>query len=113
MGAAAPDLLAYLGPAIGPTAFEVGRDVRDAFLVTDPGADDAFRPHREGKWLADLFLLARRRLARCGVRRIYGGGVCTYRDQARFYSYRRDQTTGRMAAFIWLEDSPPAAARHL
>ncbi len=104
MGAAADDLLAYLGPAIGPSAFEVGADVRDAFLATDAGAADAFKPHRERKWLADLFALARRRLSRCGVTRIYGGGICTYRDATRFYSYRRDRATGRMAALIWLDD---------
>jgi YfiH family protein len=112
MGAAADDLLAYLGPAIGPSAFEVGADVRDAFLAGDSGAGDAFAPHGEGKWLADLFTLACRRLARCGVTRVYGGGLCTYRDAARFYSYRRDRTTGRMAALIWL-DTSPAAARNL
>ena len=104
MGAAATDLLAYLGPAIGPSAFEVGADVREAFLAADAGAEDAFKPHREGKWLADLFALARRCLTRCGVRHIYGGGMCTYNDPARFYSYRRDRTTGRMAALIWLDD---------
>jgi YfiH family protein len=104
MGVAAEELLAFLGPAIGPQAFEVGVDVRDAFLAADPAADDAFKPLREGKWLADLFLLARQRLTRGGVHRIYGGGLCTYRDPARFYSYRRDKTTGRMAALIWLED---------
>jgi purine-nucleoside/S-methyl-5'-thioadenosine phosphorylase / adenosine deaminase len=104
MDVAAEDVLAYLGPAIGPSAFEVGADVRDAFLAADPGAGDAFTPYREGKWRADLFVLARRRLARCGVKQIYGGGLCTYRDAARFYSYRRDRTTGRMAALIWLDD---------
>lgn len=104
MGAPAADLLAYLGPAIGPTAFEVGADVRDAFLSADQGADAAFQQHAEGKWLADLFALARRRLKACGVTRIYGGGLCTYRDPARFYSYRRDRTTGRMAALIWLDN---------
>ena len=104
MGAAPDQLLAFLGPAIGPTAFEVGADVRDAFLAADPAAGDAFKPHRQGKWLADLFRLARHRLARHGVHRIYGGGVCTHSDPARFYSYRRDQTTGRMAAMVWLAD---------
>jgi YfiH family protein len=104
MGVDAGELLAYLGPAIGPAAFEVGTDVREAFLASDPAASAAFRPHREGKWLADLFLLARQRLARLGVRRIFGGGLCTVRDAARFYSYRRDKTTGRMAALIWLDD---------
>jgi polyphenol oxidase len=105
MGVPADELLAFLGPAIGPAAFEVGADVRDAFLAADPAADAAFRPQREGKWLADLFLLARQRLARAGVHRISGGGLCTLQDPARFYSYRRDKTTGRMAALIWLDDA--------
>lgn len=102
MGVAPASVLAYLGPAIGPSAFEVGADVRDAFLAADAGAGDAFKPHSGSKWLADLFQLARRRLLRCGVRGIYGGGLCTYSDPARFFSYRRDKTTGRMAALIWL-----------
>ena len=94
-------LLAYLGPGIGPGAFEVGADVRDAFLAGDAQAEAAFRPHASGKWLADLFLLARRRLARAGVGAVYGGGLCTYSDAQRFFSHRRDRTTGRMAAVIW------------
>jgi YfiH family protein len=94
-------LLAYLGPGIGPGAFEVGADVRDAFLAGDAQAEAAFRPHASGKWLADLFLLARRRLARAGVNAVYGGGLCTYSDAQRFYSYRRERVTGRMAAVIW------------
>jgi len=105
MGVKANDLLAFLGPAIGPAAFEVGADVRDAFLAADAAAAAAFTPHREGKWLADLFLLGGQRLARAGVHRIYGGGLCTFSDPARFYSYRRDRTTGRMAALIWLADA--------
>ena len=105
MGVKANGLLAFLGPAIGPAAFEVGADVRDAFLAADAAAAAAFTPHREGKWLADLFLLGGQRLARAGVHRIYGGGVCTVSDPARFYSYRRDRTTGRMAALIWLADA--------
>jgi hypothetical protein len=94
-------LLAYLGPGIGPQAFEVGADVRDAFLQSDVKAHVAFRPAAPGKWLADLFLLARQRLARAGVGQISGGTDCTYSDPRRFYSYRRDRTTGRMAAVIW------------
>ncbi len=104
MGVAPDEVIAYLGPAIGPDAFEVGADVRNAFVVADPGAGAAFTAYREDKWLADLFELARRRLARCGVQRVFGGGLCTYRDPARFYSYRRDKTTGRMAALIWLAE---------
>lgn len=98
------ELLAYLGPGIGPGAFEVGPDVRNAFIARVPQAAAAFAPHVPGKWLADLFLLARQRLRRAGVESIHGGGVCTYTDAARFFSYRRDKTTGRMAALIWREE---------
>jgi hypothetical protein len=98
------DLLAYLGPAIGPAAFEVGAEVRDAFVAVDPAAAGAFRPHKPGKWLADLFELARQRLATAGVSSVFGGGQCTYSDPARFFSHRRDKVSGRMAALIWIED---------
>lgn len=101
-------LLAYLGPAIGPAAFEVGDDVRDAFLAHDRAAAVAFKPHGSGKWLADLFTLGRQRLAGCGVTRVYGGTDCTVADPQRFYSYRRDKVTGRMAALIWLTDETSA-----
>lgn len=100
----APDrLLAWLGPAIGPQAFEVGDEVREAFLDGDARAGDAFRAGRPGKWYADLYALARRRLARCGVTRIHGGGLCTHTDSTRFFSHRRDTVSGRMAALVWLE----------
>lgn len=99
------EILAWLGPAIGPGAFEVGGEVRDTFVAEDPGAAADFRAHGPGKWLADLFGLARRRLARMGVTRVYGGGLCTYSDRARFYSFRRDGATGRMASLIWLADA--------
>jgi hypothetical protein len=102
-GAAPAELLAYLGPAIGPSAFEVGADVYDAFLGRDPLSAQAFTAYRPGKWLADLFLLARQALGRTGISHIYGGGQCTFSDQQRFFSYRRDRTTGRMAALIWRE----------
>lgn len=95
------DLLAWLGPAIGPDAFEVGPEVREAFIHKDAGAETAFKRHGE-KWLADLYLLARQRLQKMGVHQIYGGDFCTYSDAHRFYSYRRDQVTGRMASLIWL-----------
>ena len=99
--------LAYLGPAIGAAAYEVGAEVRDAFLAADPGGEPeseaAFAPGAPGKFHADLYALARRRLARCGVSRIYGGGRCTYTERERFYSYRRDGATGRMASLIWIE----------
>jgi YfiH family protein len=100
----AHNLLAYLGPAIGPAAFEVGAEVRDAFVAADPAAARAFHPYKPDKWLADLFLLARQRLERAGVSGIYGGGQCTLSDPARFYSHRRDKVSGRMAALIWIED---------
>jgi YfiH family protein len=104
MDIAADKLLAYLGPAIGPSAFEVGADVRDAFLARSADAASAFIAHKPGKWLADLFALARQRLRASGVRQIYGGGLCTYSDPRRFFSHRRDKVTGRMAALIWLTD---------
>lgn len=102
MNVAPARLLAWLGPAIGPQAFEVGEDVRQAFLGHYAGAAQAFAPHGDGKWLADIYLLARQRLALLGVARVYGGGLCTYSDSERFYSYRRDGATGRMASLIWL-----------
>lgn len=95
-------LLAWMGPAIGPRAFEVGADVRDQFLAHDRAAADAFIPTIEGKWLGNLYILAQQRLNALGVTHIYGGGECTYRDAERFYSFRRDKTTGRMASLIWL-----------
>jgi len=104
MGVPAAGLIAHLGPGIGPRAFEVGADVREAFLSGDPRAEAAFKPHAPGKWLADLFLLARQRLVRAGVAQASGGELCTHSDPARFYSYRRDRETGRMAALIWLAD---------
>jgi YfiH family protein len=104
MDTAADELLAYLGPAIGPSAFEVGADVREAFLIRSTDAASAFIAHKPGKWLADLFALARQRLRASGVRQIFGGGLCTYSDPRRFFSHRRDIVTGRMAALIWLTD---------
>lgn len=104
MTVAAEELIAYLGPGIGRHAFEVGADVREAFLARDARAEAAFTPHTPGKWLADLFLLARQRLAGAGIRSIHGGELCTYSDPQRFYSYRRDRATGRMAAVIWRTD---------
>ncbi len=103
LGEAPADLLVWLGPAIGPDAFEVGPEVRAAFLDSDPAAAAAFRRGPGDRWRADLYALARARLARAGVTRVYGGGVCTFADPDRFYSYRRDGVTGRMASLIWLE----------
>lgn len=100
----APDLMAWLGPAIGPYAFEVGAEVRQAFVAAYPECAAAFSPAENGKWRADLYELARLALRRAGVRAVYGGGWCTYGDAARFYSYRREGTTGRMASLIWLTE---------
>lgn len=100
--AAPATLMAWLGPAIGPTAFEVGAEVREAFVKSDAGAASAFRAVEGGKYFADLFALARRRLAAAGVVRIYGGGACTVSDPVRFFSHRRDRLSGRMAALVWL-----------
>jgi YfiH family protein len=102
-GVAPSSLIAWLGPAISPAAFEVGSEVRECFLAADPGAGGAFIPGTQpGKWLADLFCLARRRLQRLGIGSIHGGGLCTALDPARFFSYRRDGKTGRMASLVWL-----------
>lgn len=98
------DVLCWLGPAIGPRAFEVGAEVRARFLAR--GSEDtkaAFVPTPGGKWLANPYALARERLRACGVDRIWGGGLCTYSDPERFFSYRRDKITGRMASLIWID----------
>ncbi|RPH42951.1 MAG: peptidoglycan editing factor PgeF [Burkholderiales bacterium] len=94
---------AWLGPAIGPTAFEVGDDVRQAFCDLDASAATAFLPGpAAGKWWADLFALARLRLASRGVTDVRGGALCTVTDAARFYSHRRDRSSGRLASLVWL-----------
>ena len=102
--AGAGDLLAWIGPAIGPSHFEVGPDVHAAFVDRDAAADAAFRklPGTDGKYLADLYHLARSALASQGVVRIAGGEHCTVSEPDSFYSYRRDQQTGRMATMIWI-----------
>lgn len=94
-------ILAWLGPAIGPDAFEVGDDVRDEFVHQMPEAADAFVANRPGHWLADIYLLAKLRLRRAGLTLIFGGDYCTYTEAERFFSYRRDGVTGRMATLIW------------
>lgn len=96
-------LLAWLGPAIGPASYEVGAEVRAAFLRSDPAAEDAFRPVRPGHWLLDLYAAARLRLRRAGVTAVTGGDYCTLAEPDRFFSHRRDGVTGRQATLIWLE----------
>ena len=95
-------VMAYLGPAISQPAFEVGAEVREAFIAVAAEAQKAFIAGVEGKWQADLYLLARQRLRSVGVAQIYGGNFCTYRQPELFFSYRRDGQTGRMASSIWL-----------
>lgn len=97
------DLMAWLGPAIGPDVFEVGAEVRAAFLARDSGNAAAFRRAAHDKWYADLYGLARLILGRLGIREVYGGHWCTFGDSGRFFSYRRDRITGRMASLIWIE----------
>ena len=98
-------LMAWLGPAIGPNAFEVGSEVRAQFIAQDVQAEAAFRPNND-KWLGNLYQIATQRLNNLGITQIYGGGQnepwCTYTDESRFFSFRRDGLTGRMATLIWL-----------
>jgi len=102
LAVAPEELLVWLGPAIGPAAFEVGPEVREAFLEHHPQAATAFvASHNSGRFMADLYRLARIRLAVRGLEAVYGGGLCTYRDP-RFYSYRRSPRTGRFASLVWL-----------
>ncbi|MNZ95268.1 Laccase domain protein YfiH [compost metagenome] len=101
------EVLVWLGPAIGPQAFEVGGEVREVFVAQHAEAAEAFVPSvNPGRFLADLYRLARIRLAAIGVTAVYGGGLCTFSDDARFYSYRREPRTGRLASLIWLEPAP-------
>jgi YfiH family protein len=102
-GVPAAQLLAWLGPAIGAAHFEVGAEVRAAFLAHDARAAAAFAPNARGRWQCDLNLLARQRLEDAGVGAVFGGDWCTYADGERFFSYRRDGRCGRMAALIWHE----------
>ena len=102
MHTAPGELLAWLGPAAGPEKYEIGAEVREAFLAHDPNADSAFVATRESHWRVDLYRLARQRLAAVGVTRVHGGGLCTISDPSRFYSHRRDARTGRMASLIWI-----------
>ena len=111
LGVDPQDVLVWLGPAIGPAAFEVGTDVFDAFVA--PNAEDrsSFERGREGRWHADLCALAHRRLVAAGVGAVGGGGFCTRTDDTRFFSWRRERNCGRMAAVVWL--APAAAAAHV
>lgn len=104
-GLSPKDIVAWLGPAIGTTVFEVGEDVLQAFAPQGQTIiREAFKPIAQspGKYLADLYLLAQDRLRSFGIGHIDGGGFCTYHDEERFFSYRRDKTTGRFASFIWI-----------
>lgn len=95
------ELLVWLGPAIGPQAFQVGAEVREVFLDVHPEAAEAFAPQAGGYWLADLYALARIRLGSVGVKAVHGGNMCTFSQDSLFYSYRREAVTGRMASLIW------------
>ena len=99
---ATQSLMAWLGPAIGPLAFQVGNEVHEAFITKDANAALAFESIGNEKWLGNIYQLARQRLNIIGVSQIYGGDLCTYNDETRFFSYRRDGVTGRMASIIWL-----------
>ena len=103
LGVPGTELLAWLGPAIGPRAFEVGEEVRAAFTADDPGSAQAFVANARGRWQADLYALARRRLRALGVDSVSGGTACTFTEQDRYFSYRRDPKAGRMATLLWRE----------
>jgi purine-nucleoside/S-methyl-5'-thioadenosine phosphorylase / adenosine deaminase len=105
LGVPPDQLLAWLGPAIGQAAYEVGADVRDAFLALQPKAAAHFAENTRGRWQADLYALARDSLSAAGVTAVYGGEFCTFRESARFFSHRREAPCGRMATLIWRE--PP------
>jgi YfiH family protein len=104
MGVPPGELIAYIGPGIGARRYEVGEDVRKAFVDRNPAAAGSFAPRQDGKYLVDLHGLARQRLAAAGVADVHGGEFCTASEE-RFFSFRRDRTTGRMASLIWLEDN--------
>jgi YfiH family protein len=100
------DIVAWLGPAIGAASYEVGAEVRDAYLTRDAAAAAAFAPNSRGRWHADLYALARASLAKAGIAEVHGGGFCTYREADRFFSHRREAPCGRFATLVWLSDSP-------
>lgn len=100
------DFMAWLGPAIGPSHYTVGDEVRNSFISQDSTCEEAFIPISPGQWLCNLYLLAHRELARLGITEIFGGDYCTFAESDRFFSYRRDHGhTGRMATLIWINDS--------
>jgi len=96
------DIMVWLGPAIGASCFEVGQDVYDAFVLQDNSAKSAFSKVDAEHYLADIYHLARLRLKKLGIEKVYGGGLCTYTDEDRFYSFRKNKITGRMASMIWI-----------
>ena len=102
MRAAPGDIVAWLGPAAGPQAYEIGEEVFEAFTSRDPRAASAFVATRPGHWRVDLYALARQRLAEAGVGAVHGGGLCTISDPARFFSHRRDGRSGRIATLAWI-----------
>ena len=104
MHARASDLIAWLGPAAGPRAYEIGEEVFDAFVSRDAEAASAFVATRPGHWRVDLYHLARQRLSALGITRVHGGELCTISDPQRFYSHRRDARTGRLATVIWMDE---------
>lgn len=103
MQVAPAEVYAWMGPAIGPDAFEVGPEVQQAFILKSPDYAQAFRRGRGDRWFANLYRLAELVLQGCGVERIHGGGLCTFNESERFYSYRRDTCCGRMATLIWID----------
>ncbi|MDQ1304042.1 MAG: purine-nucleoside/S-methyl-5-thioadenosine phosphorylase / adenosine deaminase, partial [Pseudomonadota bacterium] len=115
-GAAPATLMAWIGPAISAAAYEVGSEVREAFLAVDPAAGSGFSANARGRWQLDLVAIARRRLAAVGVQCVYGGDLCTAGDPARFFSHRRDGNCGRQATLIWINapaDRKPDASAPL
>ena len=103
MGVYPGQLLAWIGPGIGQEAYEVGEDVLDQLVASDPNAAECFTASANGRWQADLYAIARRRLHNAGVKAVYGAGWCTHTDSERFFSHRREAPCGRMATLIWLE----------
>ena len=103
MHSPAHELIAWLGPAAGPQAYEIGQEVFDTFVGADAEAASAFAATRPGHWRVDLYALARLRLAKLGITRVHGGDLCTISDPQRFYSHRRDARTGRMATLVWMQ----------